>query len=162
VIDVVERRLVESLKSPVKPLGFVVEEGGTRIYANTPLAGQITVLDRRTKSVVENWKLNGTQSNYPIALDEANLRIGRQVRFTKSHARGLQHVVDEGNYRPRFSLGYLAPSRTCSPLTSPMFGSTKTANCDRRLLIAGCTRRGLRRRGSHEPETFREDEEAVP
>jgi DNA-binding beta-propeller fold protein YncE len=75
VIDVPGHKLLAQLKLPAKPQGFVVEAAGTRIYANTPSAEQVTVLDRSTRAVVAGWKLAEAQSNYPIALDEKNHRL---------------------------------------------------------------------------------------
>jgi hypothetical protein len=75
VIDVAGRKLLARLKLPAKPQGFVVQEEGARIYANTPGANQVTVLDRSTGTVVAEWKLTEAQSNYPIALDEKNHRL---------------------------------------------------------------------------------------
>ena len=95
VIDVANRRLLESLKLPAKPQGFVVEQGGSRIYANTPIAGQVTVLDRRTRSVVGNWKLTEAQSNYPIALDESGHRL-----FVGCRRPARLLVLDTSSGRP--------------------------------------------------------------
>ncbi|HZU34658.1 MAG TPA: hypothetical protein VFA18_02045 [Gemmataceae bacterium] len=75
VIDVPRRKLLAALPLPAKPQGFVVESAGTRIYANTPAAGQVTVVDRKARTVVANWKLTMARSNYPIALDEKNHRL---------------------------------------------------------------------------------------
>jgi hypothetical protein len=74
-IDVQGRRLLETVKLPAKPQGFVIEEHGPNLYANTPGAKQVTVVDRQKKAVVAEWKLSEAQSNYPIALDETNHRL---------------------------------------------------------------------------------------
>jgi hypothetical protein len=55
--------------------GFAAEQGGTRLFANTPGARQVTVLDRNTGTVAAQWKLTEAQSNYPMALDEKNQRL---------------------------------------------------------------------------------------
>jgi hypothetical protein len=75
VIDAAQRKLLTKLKLPAKPQGFVIEQSGPRLYANTPGAKQVTVLDRDQQSVVAEWKLAEAQSNYPIALDEVNHRL---------------------------------------------------------------------------------------
>lgn len=75
VIDARGRKLLSVLKLPAKPQGFAVEEKGPHIYANTPGAKQVTVLDRKQSSVVAEWKLSEAQSNYPIALDERSGRL---------------------------------------------------------------------------------------
>jgi DNA-binding beta-propeller fold protein YncE len=75
VIDAARRTLVAKLKLPAKPQGFEIEQNGSRLYANTPGAGQVTVLDREQNAVVAEWKLTDAESNYPVALDEANHRL---------------------------------------------------------------------------------------
>ena len=75
VIDASSRKLLATVPLPAKPQGFVVEEEGKRIYANTPGAGQVTVLDRERQTIEANWKLNEAQANYPIALDQKNHRL---------------------------------------------------------------------------------------
>jgi len=75
VIDASARKLLASIKLPAKPQGFVLELDGSRIFVNTPGAGQVTVLDRRKQSLEASWKLSGAQSNYPIALDGKNHRL---------------------------------------------------------------------------------------
>jgi DNA-binding beta-propeller fold protein YncE len=75
VIDIPGRKMLARLKLPAKPQGFVVEEKGARIYANTPGANQVTVLDRNSRAIVAEWKLTEARSNYPIALEEKNHRL---------------------------------------------------------------------------------------
>src|SRR6476469_7477377 len=69
IIDLANRKLLGEVKLPAKPQGFAVERGGSRIFANTPQAGQVTVLDRKAQTVVGAWKLGKVRGNYPIALD---------------------------------------------------------------------------------------------
>jgi len=75
LINASKRELLTKLKLPAKPQGFVVEANGSRIFANTPGAKQVTVLDRIKQSVVAEWKLTEASSNYPMALDEPNHRL---------------------------------------------------------------------------------------
>jgi hypothetical protein len=75
VIDAPGKKLLHKLKLPAKPQAFVLEAGGGRIYANTPGAKQVTVLDRNAQSIVAEWKLTDAQGNYPIALDEKMHRV---------------------------------------------------------------------------------------
>jgi DNA-binding beta-propeller fold protein YncE len=75
VIDAAKRQLVDSTSLSAKPQGFVLEESGPHLYANTPGAQQVTVVDRKKRAVVGQWKLGDAKSNYPIALDEANHRL---------------------------------------------------------------------------------------
>jgi hypothetical protein len=75
VVDAKAKTLLGELRLPAKPQGFVLEVGGSRIYANTPGKDQVTVLDREKKAVVGEWKLADAKSNYPIALDQAGHRL---------------------------------------------------------------------------------------
>ena len=75
VIDPATRRSIATIKMPAKPQGFVVDESGTRLYANTPGARQVTVLDLDKRLVAAEWKLTEAQSNYPIALDGKHHRL---------------------------------------------------------------------------------------
>jgi hypothetical protein len=75
VIDAGARQLIETINLPAKPQGFVLEDNGPHLYANTPGAQQVTVVDRKIRAIVAQWKLNDAKSNYPIALDETNHRL---------------------------------------------------------------------------------------
>jgi hypothetical protein len=75
VLGVPHRKLLDQLRLPAKPQGFVVEANGSRIFANTPGAGQVTVIDRNRRALAAEWKLTAARSNYPIALDEKNQRL---------------------------------------------------------------------------------------
>ncbi|HYL38461.1 MAG TPA: hypothetical protein VEV17_21265 [Bryobacteraceae bacterium] len=56
------------------PESFQLERQGPRIFINVPNAGNVTVVDRRTRSVIARWRLSA-QSNFPMALDEADHRL---------------------------------------------------------------------------------------
>ncbi len=75
IIDARTRQLIETIGLPAKPQGFVLETSGPHLYANTPGARQVTVVDRKKRAIVAQWKLADAQSNYPIALDETNHRL---------------------------------------------------------------------------------------
>ncbi len=57
------------------PESFQLEKQGPRIFINVPEAGNVTVVDRRTRTVKEKWPVTGAKSNFPMALDEANHRL---------------------------------------------------------------------------------------
>jgi DNA-binding beta-propeller fold protein YncE len=75
IIDAPGRKLLHPIKLPAKPQAFVLEQSASRIYANTPLAKQVTVVDRKAQEIVAEWKLSDAQGNYPIALDEKTHRL---------------------------------------------------------------------------------------
>jgi DNA-binding beta-propeller fold protein YncE len=57
------------------PEGFQLEKQGPRVFINVPNAGNVTVVDRRTRTVKAKWQVTGAKSNFPMALDEANHRL---------------------------------------------------------------------------------------
>jgi DNA-binding beta-propeller fold protein YncE len=57
------------------PESFQVERNGSRIFINIPEAGNVTVVDRRTRTVKAKWPVAGAKSNFPMAVDEANHRL---------------------------------------------------------------------------------------
>jgi hypothetical protein len=75
VIDAATRQLNDTISLPAKPQGVVLEENGPHLYANTPAAQQVTVVDRKKRAIVAQWKLKDAKSNYPIALDGTNHRL---------------------------------------------------------------------------------------
>lgn len=100
VIDMPTHKLVAKLKLPAKPQGFVVEEEGDSIYANTPGAKQVTVLDQKRGAVVAGWKLPEAQSNYPLALDEKNHRL-----FVGCRRPARMLVLDTGSGKTVAAIG---------------------------------------------------------
>lgn len=74
IIDPAGKKVLGEVKLPAKPQGFEVEENGNRIFANTPGAGQVTVIDRLAMKVTAEWKLR-EEGNYPLALDEKGHRL---------------------------------------------------------------------------------------
>ncbi len=57
------------------PESFQLEKQGPRIFINIPEAGNVTVVDRRTRTVKDKWPVTGAKSNFPMALDEADHRL---------------------------------------------------------------------------------------
>jgi DNA-binding beta-propeller fold protein YncE len=57
------------------PESFQLEKQGPRIFINVPEAGNVTVVDRRTRTVKAKWPVTGAKLNFPMALDEANHRL---------------------------------------------------------------------------------------
>ncbi len=75
IIGIPDGKQKGEIKLPAKPQGFVVEQKGNRIFANTPSLKQIAVLDREKQTLLAPWPLTDVSGNYPIALDEANHRL---------------------------------------------------------------------------------------
>ncbi|HEV2689120.1 MAG TPA: hypothetical protein VGV35_11210 [Bryobacteraceae bacterium] len=74
------------------PESFQIEKQGPRIFVNVPGAGNVTVIDRRTRAVTAKWPVTGAKSNYPMALDEANHRL-----FLGCRKPAKLVVLDTGN-----------------------------------------------------------------
>ncbi len=53
------------------PESFQLEKHGPRIFINVPEAGNVTVVDRRSRAVVAKWPVTGAKANFPMALDES-------------------------------------------------------------------------------------------
>lgn len=73
-IDLVGRKVLPEMKSP-QPQGFALKDGGSRIFACTPRANQISVLDRDKQAVVAAWKLTDVLGDYSVAFDAAAHRL---------------------------------------------------------------------------------------
>jgi len=59
------------------PESFQLEAAGKRAFANLPgvLSAQVVVGDRERGDVVARWSSLGCRSNYPMAFDEATMRL---------------------------------------------------------------------------------------
>jgi DNA-binding beta-propeller fold protein YncE len=59
------------------PESFQLETGGKRVFANLPglASSQVVVGDRERGAVVARWSSLGCRSNYPMALNEAAMRV---------------------------------------------------------------------------------------
>lgn len=68
------QRLDEEYKLGGEPESFQLEKSGPNIYVNVPDLKQIVVVNRATKQIV-HWPLNGVESNFPMALNEADHRL---------------------------------------------------------------------------------------
>jgi DNA-binding beta-propeller fold protein YncE len=68
------QRLDEEYKLGGEPESFQLEKSGPNIYVNMPDLKQIVIVNRETK-VITHWSLNGLESNFPMALDEADHRL---------------------------------------------------------------------------------------
>jgi DNA-binding beta-propeller fold protein YncE len=68
------KRLEEEYKVGAHPESFQLEEKGPKIFVNLASISQIAVIDRNTRKI-ENWKLEGAGTNFPMALDEAHRRM---------------------------------------------------------------------------------------
>ena len=82
------QRLPEEYKLGGEPESFQLEKAGPNIYVNVPDLKQIVVVNR-TNGQITHWPLNGLESNFPMALDEAGHRL-----FVGVHAPPRLAVYD--------------------------------------------------------------------
>ena len=85
---VTNMRLDETYKLGGEPESFQLEKSGPYIYVNVPDLKRIVVVNRETKAIT-HWKLQGVESNFPMALDEADHRL-----FVGTHAPARLAVFD--------------------------------------------------------------------
>jgi hypothetical protein len=82
------KRLDEEYKLGGEPESFQLEKSGPNIYVNVPDLKQIVVINRAAKAIAR-WPLSGIESNFPMALDEADHRL-----FVGTHQPARLAVFD--------------------------------------------------------------------
>ena len=75
VIDASDWRVLGNIRLSGHPESFQLESTGPRVFVNVPTANHIAVVDRNAMKVLATWPVIGAQSNFPMALDEANHRL---------------------------------------------------------------------------------------
>ena len=86
------KRLPKQFKVGAHPESFQLETSGPNIYVNVPDLGQIAAINRNT-GAVSHWPIT-FDSNFPMALDEANHRL-----FVVTRAPSRLAVFDTGTGR---------------------------------------------------------------
>jgi hypothetical protein len=76
-VDPQTGRTAGQIKIDGHPESFQLETGGKRIFANLPglASSQVVVGDRERGTVVATWASLGCRSNYPMALNDAAMRV---------------------------------------------------------------------------------------
>jgi DNA-binding beta-propeller fold protein YncE len=87
------QRLEEEYKLGGEPESFQLEKSGPNIYVNVPDLKQVVVVNRDTKAIT-HWTLEGMESNFPMALDEADHRL-----FIGLHVPARLAVIDTNSGR---------------------------------------------------------------
>jgi hypothetical protein len=82
------KRLDEEYKLGGEPESFQLEKSGPNLYVNVPDLKQIVVINRAAKAIAR-WPLSGIESNFPMALDEAEHRL-----FVGTHQPARLAVFD--------------------------------------------------------------------
>lgn len=92
IIDPVKGELVDSIKLDGHPESFQISDKlQPRIFVNVPESDAIEVIDAQ-KKVVAKWPNNGTEGNYPMALDENSHRL-----FVVYREPSELHVIDSNS-----------------------------------------------------------------
>ena len=66
---------VGDTKVNAHPESFQIEKNGPRLFVNLPGTRKVAVIDRSKSAVVTSWSTDDAQSNFPMALDEADGRL---------------------------------------------------------------------------------------
>jgi YVTN family beta-propeller protein len=80
IIDPSSLKLIASIPVGGHPESFRLEESGPRIFVNVPPRGEVVVMDRRQRSIVQHIPLGSFAENYPMSLDENGHRLFVGVR----------------------------------------------------------------------------------
>jgi YVTN family beta-propeller protein len=80
IIEPSSLKLVASIPVGGHPESFRLEENGPRVFVNVPPRGEIVVVDRRQRSIVQRILLGSFADNYPMSLDESGHRLFVGVR----------------------------------------------------------------------------------
>jgi YVTN family beta-propeller protein len=70
-----EGNKVADIKVDAHPESFQLEKNGPRMFVNLPNSHKVAVIDRTKAAVVGSWTTDDAQSNFPMALDEADGRL---------------------------------------------------------------------------------------
>ena len=66
---------VGDIRLAAHPESFQLEKNGSRIFVNVPDSRKVTVVDRKTRTVIASWSTGQALANFPMALDEQRHRL---------------------------------------------------------------------------------------
>lgn len=75
IIDATTFKLITEIKFSGHPESFQIDKTAKKIYVNVPNEKQIVIIDLKTNSVIDNWKVTEASANFPMNLDETNHRL---------------------------------------------------------------------------------------
>jgi DNA-binding beta-propeller fold protein YncE len=75
IIDATTFKVITEIKLAGHPESFQIDQSSKRMYVNVPDEKQIEIIDLKTNSVAEKWKITEATSNFPMAMDETNHRL---------------------------------------------------------------------------------------
>jgi DNA-binding beta-propeller fold protein YncE len=80
VIDPASMKLLARVPLGGHPESFRLEDTGPRIFVNVPDRHEVSVVDRKQRSIVMRIPLTGFANNYPMSLDDGGHRLFVGVR----------------------------------------------------------------------------------
>ena len=69
VVDAAGLTLVSSLSTSAHPEALEIDEESDRIFVNISDSGEVIVIDGKTHTIADTWKLVGMKGNTPLAFD---------------------------------------------------------------------------------------------
>jgi hypothetical protein len=72
LIDPISHKHIRSLKLAAHPESFQLDKKNNKIYVNLPDAHSISVIDLKTFSLLDSWKIDNYKSNFPMTLDTSD------------------------------------------------------------------------------------------
>jgi YVTN family beta-propeller protein len=87
-----EGNKVADIKVDAHPESFQLEKNGPRMFVNLPGSRKVAAIDRIKSAVVASWTTDDAQSNFPMALDEADGRL-----FIVCRKPAVLLVIDTGS-----------------------------------------------------------------
>ncbi|MBA1141300.1 hypothetical protein H0241_13670 [Mesorhizobium sp. CCANP35] len=75
ILDQVTHSKLEGMRLAGHPESFQVDAKTDRVFANVPDAGQIAVVDLKSRRQVATWKTPGLAANFPMALDSTGKQL---------------------------------------------------------------------------------------
>jgi chromate transporter len=75
IIDALHYTLLQDIKLTGHPESFQIDKTANKMYVNVPVEKQIEVIDLKSKTVIDKWKMKEATANYPMDLDEAHHRL---------------------------------------------------------------------------------------
>ena len=87
-----EGNKVADIKVDAHPESFQLEKNGPRMFVNLPGSRKVAAIDRIKSTIVASWTTDDAQSNFPMALDEADGRL-----FIVCRKPAVLLVIDTGS-----------------------------------------------------------------
>jgi DNA-binding beta-propeller fold protein YncE len=75
IVSIPDGKITGKVPLPGKPQGIVIEQKGHRLFANTPGAHRVAVVDGQKAVRLETWPMDKGEGNSALALDENHGRL---------------------------------------------------------------------------------------